>query len=386
MPRSRSRTLCALAVFAALLATRPAPAHELGPGDVLISDSANDRLLHYDPDTGEVDVFAPRDPFELNFLQQPGGVIVDTNGAVYAVSREAAWLVRLDPQTGAQSLVADDESNLVGIGASPFGLGIAPVTSNLLYRRDLFVASAGEIWRVRRPVGFLGSPTSSLFESDTDLEGASTALAVLEEGGELAEIYTTGVVGFVRYRFADGSTHLVLDGSGFAGVDAGFGLLVYTRQDPCNAADNDSGVYAFDTSGVGMSIPLVVAGDLSCPGPVALASATEMYVARRSVFPPSIIRIADEGTEWAPGPPIPLPDGSEVVDLAVVPATYTPEPAAAPPAALLALALVARARRRRTNVRRAGFRAASPASRGVATAGAEAARGTGCRDAATSRA
>ncbi len=343
------RTLLVLAAAVAAApfgAPRAGAAVVLGRGDILLVDSDHDRILHVDPATGDVQAFSPQAGSGANLLDAPRGIAIDPSGPVFVVSSGTGRLIQIDPETGVQQVVQarpafGDPTGPLDLGPSAAGLDIQESWPGVLNARDLFVGRPGEILRVSR--GAFGSVSLSLEESDVDLEGAYSSLAVREVDGQLEDLFTTGATGFARYRFAAGTTYFVLEKGGFSGVDFADGLLVYARQNPCNAADTQSGVYAFDLAYFGTSIPLATAGLLACPTAVAIASAQEVYAMRGSVFPGNLIRVADTGATWTAEIAATLPnDAGGVYAMAIAPPDYLPEPGAAVLGAAALAALAAR--------------------------------------------
>jgi DNA-binding beta-propeller fold protein YncE len=119
----------ALAI-AALVAFSAAAAPTLRQGDVLISDTSNDRILYVNPTNGPVRVFSPRND-EANLLDAPAGIDIDPTGAVFVLSSGTGRLVRIDPTTGAQTIVnAFDTTTFYGpiaLGAQAAGLDVSGI-------------------------------------------------------------------------------------------------------------------------------------------------------------------------------------------------------------------------------------------------------------------
>jgi uncharacterized membrane protein len=187
MPMARRSIRCLTVAFlvTAVAATGRAA---LRPGQVILADSANGRLLVVNPTSGSFSTLAPR-PGETNFLEQPTGVVISRGTrSVYALDGQDGELVAIDPTTGHQTLAADP--TLVPLDfEDPRALEIPPLAPGAEGDR-LLVTAAGRVYEVERgPAGY----GSSILSEDP---------ALLDQP-----------VGSTLERFADGESFWIAGGA-----------------------------------------------------------------------------------------------------------------------------------------------------------------------------
>jgi WD40 repeat protein len=108
---------------------RSSPLAQALPTNLIVSSFLSDTILRYDGQTGEViDVFAKADA-----LDDPGGIVFSSDGALYAVGQASHNVVRFDAQTGEFI----DEFVTAGSGGLSFPTGIAIGPDQRLYVASL---------------------------------------------------------------------------------------------------------------------------------------------------------------------------------------------------------------------------------------------------------
>ncbi|MCX5737231.1 MAG: hypothetical protein NTZ61_01805 [Proteobacteria bacterium] len=199
--RDRVTTAASTVAIASLVAFSAAAAPTLRQGDVLISDASNDRILYVNPKNGLVHVFSPRGD-ATNLLDAPAGIDIDptSDGAVFVVSSGTGRIVRIDPTTGAQSVVnAYDISTFYGpiaLGAQAAGPAISGIwgTND---PPDLYVSYAGGIDRIVRNGGtVLPEP----LVTDVALTNVHPSIALRESNAGLYQVFAANPIELLGYE------------------------------------------------------------------------------------------------------------------------------------------------------------------------------------------
>lgn len=130
--------------IAVIAAPGPASAVALAPGDLLVTDVASGGgligdgfLVHVDPDTGDSTIVV--DFNGTNPHGQPQGIAIDASGDALLGMNEDAQILRVDPVTGAQTLVSSGGflSFPIGIAVGSAGdLVVAEATNDAIVRVD----------------------------------------------------------------------------------------------------------------------------------------------------------------------------------------------------------------------------------------------------------
>lgn len=106
----------------------PTAAARLTPGDLLVLDASNQKILHVDVASGAVDDFAPRGGGS-NLIDVPRGIASSPEGEVYVTNYVDGTLVRIDAASGAQSILEFFSGGTGGpldLGAHPAGVAVSP--------------------------------------------------------------------------------------------------------------------------------------------------------------------------------------------------------------------------------------------------------------------
>ncbi len=183
--RLRAAALC-LALLALLsVAPLPAAALVIHQGDLVISDLNGGRLLLVHVESSTVETITPRAGSGPNFLVAPAGLAMSSGGYLYVVDNSQRTLVRVDPRTGAQSVI-EDASGPIVFGEDPFGLAFH---EELLWQ-EFFVGvrSTGAITRVHCSL-FSGCSASTIstdsrLDSSRGIDLFLTRLFVAVESGQ----------------------------------------------------------------------------------------------------------------------------------------------------------------------------------------------------------
>jgi hypothetical protein len=324
-------TLLALTMLAAPATAAPV----LRPGDLLVADPNEARVLHVDPGTGAVEAFSPRPGSGANLLQQPNGIAIDPAGSVFVIDSGAARMFRIDPDTGAQSEVRSQAGFLdlgpLDVGSEPQGLAISGATGALV-RPDLFFSHPERLYRVARSA--FGATSSLVLKEDALLAGSFDWIAIRESGSVLAEAFVSGAAGLLRFDAGSGVVSPILGASaGTGGVDHSPEVpdRVFFAQDALAAGG--AGVYSF-TLPSGPIEPVSTGGLFELPQGLAIANASRIYVISApsaSGEPVPIVRLTRGGNAWSQSIAATLPAG-DYAHLAVL---AVPEPDAAGGAAAL---------------------------------------------------
>lgn len=337
--------------MAACTAFAPAQAGavQLRRGDLLVTDAANARVLLVDPDTGWVTPFSPRATSGANLLFAPAGIAIDPGGSAFVADSFADRIVRIDPTTGAQSVVHDFSAQLgdfgpSDVGTAPQGLDLEETVTGL-DRRDLFVASDDGLHRVSRTST---STFTSLLSADAAVQ-QGTDVAVREFAGDPSSLWV--VAGGVLVQLDIGSGTALqwtgLDARNVYGVEVVDSTVLFTRAVGCGVPSSVNGLFRFDGAPDGTQVE--GGGFASCPRrPLAVASTTEVFVTYAYT---QIARLVPTIAGYDGAVVATIPDGDvapDVADLAVSPVTFpAPEPVspAASGAAMLGLGALVRRRR-----------------------------------------
>jgi len=335
----------------ALLHGSDAAALQLRQGDLLVTDSANARVLRVDPGTGSVVPFSPRAGSGPNLLFVPAGIAIDPDGPIFVADAFADRIVVIDPTTGAQSVLHDFSAQFGDFGPSdvgdaPAGLDLEDGVSGL-DRRDLFVASADGVYRVSRQTG---ATSSALLSGAAELQGGSD-VALQEDGGEPYSLWVVANGVMARWYFEGGAAQTLTDLGArvVKGVDYAEGTALFAQSVSCGGVSSLDGLFRpegpFGGTQVGWG------GYASCLGrPLAVASPTSVFA---SYAQTEIVELVPTVAGYSGTPIATLPAGDVApvtADLAVSPSTFpAPEPHGGAPfaAAFASLALLA-ARRAHT--------------------------------------
>lgn len=252
------------------------------PGDLLVTDSRNGRVLRVVPGSGFVEVLSPR-PGQTNHLQRPTGIAVSrSHRSIYVIDAEDGQLVRINPDTGAQA-VQQQQSVHPTVPGEPLqfpgairGLEIPPPAPDAFGDQVLVIGSQGVHRSTAQRRGgwsapelltapdFPAVPTGSALDRYGDplrlwvATGGTTLQEATEQGGGLA---LTQAALFPTQTVVDVD---VLPSGRSA-------MLVRTLSSPtmCSFAT----VYSL------ASEPLASEELLRCPTAVALGARGELYVA-----------------------------------------------------------------------------------------------------------
>lgn len=348
MPSLR-RISCLLA----LLAAGQARALQLHPGDMLISDETNHRILHVDPASGLVANLTPRAGSGPNLLVKPEGIAVDPDGEIFVVDASLSSLIYVDPATREQSVVhayspISGDLGPIDVGMYPRGLDISDYTSGLFDARDLFVMSAGAIYQVNRDV-ILGSSSTLLFsDSGLGILQNPQDFAIQETGATLDAFFVARPSDVIQYP-PTGGGYTTLVGPHIGGVDFLSGVLAYSQEPPnCNTPDGSQGVEQWVLP-MGPIVPLSTGGLITCPVAMKFASPNDIYVIdvpNAYPYKNRLLRLHFNGASWDQSFVATLP-GTYFFWSAAVPVSFVPEPDGAALGAAVAAALAGLARRRR---------------------------------------
>lgn len=340
----RRRPLVRALTTCAAMAAVAAPAGAgLRPGDVLVVDLENERVLRV-TQSGGVTTFSPP-PATTNLFDSPSGIGVGPDGTI-VVANESGSLVQLDPASGAQALVAGVFSGPPDLGVEPQDVAVNPRVPAPGFEPSLYVGAKDELRLVTRsafstdgtqlapfPPAWLGWEThhvSLWAPNDTDP----------------FDVFASIVAAVLRY---DGDQDAILDywvaPSGWIeGLDVAPGATptvgVAWRKSPCPSSEN--GIYLVNPVGQPIESAWSTGGLLECPRGLAWFGSFDAYTLADG-DPPRLIEL--DATSFYP--PVvaqriaaTMPSGTKAVDLAV----YAPEPAGAlgGSVAVLAVAFVAR--------------------------------------------
>jgi hypothetical protein len=332
-------------------------AFRIAPGDLLVADRGNARILAVDRDTGAVRDFSPRAGSGANLLDAPADLVSLADGSVYVVDQGIHDLIRIDAATGAQSLVQNCILEFPPV-CTPVGVGDIPRGIDVIGPEPSFVVAAtNELRRVR-------------YEGAPSYRWSSEALAINVAGvhREAAYFYYASIPPVeLIYTIAERGALLYLIGSTTYPIyDPGLhrvtsldtnqlGTVYFTETEP-DASDcvaSASAVRWFNGFTLFGPETLWLSGEpLRCPEAIALAQEAvydAIYVADVDISttePARLLRL-DYGFPYLVTVLAPLPDATmQTLPSAI--AIYAPEPQglAAACAALLALACRRRSRRR----------------------------------------
>ena len=347
-----------LALLAALLAVPGAArAYALSPGDVLVTDVNNARILQVDVATGAVSDFSPRLRSGPNLLVEPAAIASDPGGEVDVVDQATGKLIAIDPATGEQSVVMEGDIisgfSPLDIGTDPRSIAIQRSTPTPGSFRTLWVGSEGALYEVDRE---LFSVHVSPVVSDPAIQ-TPYGLAVAESGGVPVDYYfLTGGHIDVYDPVAHTIASLLLPVGGFVtGVDLDGDGVLFSDQITCGVGDG--GVFRLSQSSPIASGPL-----FDCAGAVAIApgSPFTFYLNDRGVIPEQIVEYREGANPRVIGV---MPRDRTLQSIPEGIAVYVPEPdgAALSQVVLAMAALSACARKRARAMARIPSAAAKPA-------------------------
>jgi len=340
-------SFCFALTFALASVTSPALAIRLAPGDLLVVDATNQKILHVDPNTGAVDDFAPRGGFS-NLISTPRGIASSPEGQVYVTNYDGATLVQIDAATGAQQILEFFSSGIGGpldLGTHPAGVAVSPAAPGTGGFRDVYVSSQGALYRVERT---LFDTTSAMTPYPSGHESSN---------GLFLALYASGVVqGYIGVgqsvlQFNGGTISTLIDLigeiSGLAWMP--FSPFVSRANTTCPSSSNGVAEIAYDQFFFQyVAQDFATGGDLACPGALAAtppdAPVPYFYAIDVGSNPPRIVRVETAGSPPPTEIVATLPGSASYPALAV----YVPEPATLPDVevALAGIATLAIARRR----------------------------------------
>jgi hypothetical protein len=306
----------------ALLSVAPLPAAALviHQGDLVISDLNGGRLLLVHVESGTVETITPRAGSGPNLLVAPAGLAMSNHGFLYVVDNSQRTLVRVDPTTGAQTVIADASGPIV-FGEDPFGLAFH---EGLLWQ-EFFVGvrSTGAITRVSCTL--VSGCSASAISTDPRLASSrgidlwETQLFVAVESGQgaWAVANSDGAIGDPLY-YNDGSVVLP-DWKDVSPLEPAFDAamrpvanqvmfedaLVLTVQD----VDVIYGIPFCSSPGTRImeylyTIPLPIIPDRIDENPVAIADGTPLRC-------PGAVAIADDESIFVTDTLLPFPLGGD---------------------------------------------------------------------------
>ena len=348
--------LVSAAVAPAALAIR------LTPGDLLVLDATNQKILHVDVATGAVDDFVPRGGGS-NLIAVPRGIASSPEGEVYVTNYTDAALVKIDAASGAQSIVEFFSGGIGGpldLGTHPAGVAVSPSAPPVNGSRDVYVSSQGALYRVQR--NLFGTTTTSVpypngYEAH---EGQFLSIGAIGFGQLFGYIYAPPAL----FSY-DGSSETIqvqladviywVRGLEYLSYSPFFSAFLSIVIDTCPLLYN--GVDSFLVT----LADYAVGGDLSCPG--ALTTTPQgmlpfaFYVIDEGSNPPRIVRFDSAGAPPPTSVVATLPAGAVYPDMAV----YAPEPGAGSTGAIALAGLTALGALRRWRRSEVSRRCPSPA-------------------------
>lgn len=203
---------CLLAAFAAALGGGARGA-ELAPGDLLVTDLNNGRVLHVRAATGAVETLTPLG-VGPDLLQSPAGIAMGfASQAIYVVDFADGDVLRVDPATGEQSLltrfVTAFPPHFEPIDAGPEAWGIAVRQQGWVGRfgEELYVVGPNAIHHATQD--FFGEWHQTLESGDPALPDQPRQITLSEVPAEVYRMAIAGgSAGYVEYAFPG-----VVDGS-----------------------------------------------------------------------------------------------------------------------------------------------------------------------------
>jgi DNA-binding beta-propeller fold protein YncE len=338
-----------LAFAAVLLVPLAGAALQVHEGDLLVTDSANARVLLVDPATGVVTPFSPRPGSGQSYLFAPAGIAIDPAGTIFVVDSFADHVIAIDPATGAQSVLHDysiqfGDFGPSDVGSGPQGIALEQTVTGLDHR-DLYVASSDGLHQVHREAD---ATYSELLSGANELLDGED-VAVQEEVGQVYALWVVAYGVLVRY-FVDGTPLQTLtetDARTVDGVDRYDTTVLFSRADSCGYPGPFNGLFRWDGAPGGTQVGRI--GYAACLSrALAIASPTLVYATYGGT---QIVELAPAIEDYVGHVVATIPDGDVapvVADLAVSPATFpAPEPAPAALGAGAIASLLAFARRRR---------------------------------------
>jgi hypothetical protein len=354
----------ALTFLALLGAAQAAPAIHLAKGDLLVLDATNQKVLRVDVETGAVDDFSPRDGGG-NLIDTPRGIAASPEGDVYVTNYADGALVKIDPASGAQSIVEFYWGGVGGpldLGTHPAGVDVSVEAPAGGDQRDVYVSSRGALYRVDQS---LFGTTSTSFPYPQGYENTEGVHLSFGSGGAIVQAFIDAPPSLLEYQpgsnvsveFADIFYPVLgmemLRGSNYLRLF----LSIFFDPFPCGYGGSGE---VQEHYGWYQPVSYASGAGFSCPGALT-ATPSEIlpfsfYLIDQSTAPPRILAFDTGGTPPPTTVVATLPGGASYPDLTV----YAPEPGD-PWAGGIALAGLGAALRRRRLMREAG-RSEGPAS------------------------
>jgi Ca2+-binding RTX toxin-like protein len=180
-----------LATGAVLALLAPSASAAVQPGDIVLADSeasnGTGALIRVDPTSGQQSVISDNSISGLDLFVDPYAVTLGPSGGLLVADREAfdgtGGVIRVDPDTGQQTLISDNAISPPGFFADPDGIAVSA-------SGDIFVADAsalggtGGVIRVDPTTGKQTIVSDNAI-SELDLFNDPRGI-IVERGGDLA--------------------------------------------------------------------------------------------------------------------------------------------------------------------------------------------------------
>ncbi|HEX5067842.1 MAG TPA: NHL repeat-containing protein [Myxococcota bacterium] len=278
-------------LFVLCAAVHAGHAASLAPGDLVVGNLSGGQVLRVDATSGEVTVIASG-----GLLSRPIGVAVDGSGDLIVVDNGVNAVIRIDPDTGIQSLVSEAPVNPVGVAIHPDG--------------SILVSDDDYSEPIRSPIKRIDPLTgaSSQFASGSNLF-APGGIAVAQNGDVFVSSRSARHV--VRIDAASGSQSIV------ATAISTFGIAVDPMGDLFAADFQSDTVFHIDSMSGTKGLIATIAG---APFGLALAADGHLFLADQRG---RVLRVDPSNGDWTVFASIP---GATAVAVVPVP---VPEPATA---------------------------------------------------------
>jgi hypothetical protein len=303
----------------------PSPALALRPGDLLVVDQNNLRVLRVQPSTGAVTVLSPPPGSrpEENLLTSPRGIGTHPRGAIVVVNYFEATLVSIDPATGQQFLLSD-LGGTPAVGSLPRDVTPNPREPAPGFFPTLYVSSRGELHRVLwGPVSSEGALVDPYPPPFDPLTASFVVAAEPTLDGPLDFVIATDAIPAVLlYQGSNGAIAPIWQPGGEAitglAIENASTFFAAWRAGTC--PDPASGIYR--TQSRGALSPFYQGGDLGCPGPIALDDLGRLYAVGLGGANPRVLRLQEMGPSVTIEQVAELPSAASPSDMVV----YSPEP------------------------------------------------------------